>query len=199
MTTEHHIPPLSYWSAGELAQAITAQVLFLIQSNMGGSFTAKLKSCDPVTGLGTFEIDHVQAGDFHGKTALEALAEVSRVRGPAPAFLSNPTWIAAQNDAFRASLGRDLTIPGQIVFTHGINDKGSKFGKAALMAVQNFNAFTEDNNPHRERDFGAIEIEGETVFWKIDLYDAELRAYTPEPANPAVTRRVLTVMLASEY
>lgn len=199
MSTEHPIPPLSCWSAGELAQAITAQVLFLIPSNMGGSFTAKLKSCDPVTGLGTFEIDHAEAGDFHGKTALEALAQVTRVHGPVPSFLSNPTWIAAQNDAFRTSLGHDRTIPGQIMFTHGINDKGSKFGKAALMAVQNFNAFTEDNDPHRERDFGAIEIEGETVFWKIDLYDADLKFYTPEPANPAVTRRVLTVMLASEY
>ena len=199
MSTERHIPPLSCWSAGELAQAITAQVLFLIPSNMGGSFIAKLKSCDPITGVGTFEIDHAVAGDFHGKTALEALAEVSRVHGPVPGFLSNPTWIAAQNDAFRTSLGRDRTIPGQIMFTHGINDRGSKFGKAVLTAVQNFNAFTEDNNPHRERDFGAIEIEGETVFWKIDLYDAGLRACTPEPANPAVTRRVLTVMFAPEY
>lgn len=78
--------------------------------------------------------------------------------------------------------------------------------------VETFDAFTPDNDPYGERDFGAIYLEGEghwtttrparsaeTVFWKIDAYDRDLQFGSEDPANPAVTRRVLTIMLASEY
>ena len=80
--------------------------------------------------------------------------------------------------------------------------------------IETYNAFTPGNDPHGERDFGAI-YQGrdgrwtalpppksdpvETVFWKIDAYDRALQFGSEDPANPAVTRRVLTIMLASEY
>lgn len=199
MSTESQIPALSYWSTDELDQAVRDSVLFILPSHMGGSFYARLNTYDLHTGIGSFVIDHEQAGDFHGKTALEGLRNVTRVSGAVPAFLSHATRIAAQNDAFRTSLGKNPLIPGQVMFTHGINDRGSRFGCQTLKAVQAFDVFTEDNDPHRHRDFGVIEIEGEKVFWKMDLYDADLQCGSPDPANPAVTRRVLTVMLASEY
>ena len=62
-----------------------------------------------------------------------------------------------------------------------------------------FDAFTEDNDPYDEHDFGSINIAGETVFWKIDYYDLNLEYGADDPANPAKCRRILTVMLASEY
>ena len=80
--------------------------------------------------------------------------------------------------------------------------------------IETYNAFTPGNDPHGERDFGAIHqgrdgrwtclspIEDdpvESVFWKIDAYDRALRFGSPDPADSAVTRRVLTIMLASEY
>ena len=34
------------------------------------------------------------------------------------------------------------------------------------------------------------------MFWKVDCYDRALRFASPDPADPAVTARVLTIMLA---
>ena len=41
--------------------------------------------------------------------------------------------------------------------------------------------------------------ERERVFWKLDYYDRDLRFGSEDAANPAVTRRVLTIMLSDEY
>jgi len=48
--------------------------------------------------------------------------------------------------------------------------------------VEMFDAFTADNNPHGERDFGSIEHNGEKVFWKIDYYDRSLQYGSEDPA-----------------
>jgi hypothetical protein len=53
--------------------------------------------------------------------------------------------------------------------------------------------------PGGEHDFGAVEVAGERLFWKIDSYDPMLRQGSENPGNEAVTHRVLTIMLASEY
>jgi hypothetical protein len=45
----------------------------------------------------------------------------------------------------------------------------------------------------------ARKIGDQKIFWKIDTYDLDMQAMSPNPANPAVTHRVLTIMLASEY
>jgi hypothetical protein len=81
--------------------------------------------------------------------------------------------------------------------------------------IETYDAFDDDNDPHRERDFGTIyqrgdgrwtterprltEDERERVFWKLDCYDRDLRFGSEDAANPAVTRRVLTIMLSDEY
>ena len=45
------------------------------------------------------------------------------------------------------------------------------------------------------------EIRGETVFWKLDLYeaDSDFRYGAEASDNPATTMRVLTIMLARDW
>jgi hypothetical protein len=68
-----------------------------------------------------------------------------------------------------------------------------------LFAVAGFDTFTVENDPYGEHDFGSVSVRGSTVFFKIDCYDRDLRYHSPDPADPAVTCRVMTLMLAQEY
>jgi len=65
--------------------------------------------------------------------------------------------------------------------------------------VETFDAFTPDNDPHGEHDFGAFEHNGQKIFWKIDSYAPDMEHGSEDPSDPAQTVRVLTIMLASEY
>ncbi|MDR6624523.1 DUF3768 domain-containing protein [Caulobacter segnis] len=101
--------------------------------------------------------------------------------------------IAKLNDQHRA-------LPGVgWVVTPGLRAMGEHTLVQAMAAVKAFSDFSEDNDPYGERDFGAFEIDGQRMFWKIDYYDLNLAMASPDAADPAVTRRVLTLMLAEEY
>ena len=108
------------------------------------------------------------------------------------------TRIAALNDAFRNSpLDRSL---GKVYMTAGVNALGPAFAARAITAMIAFDAFTTDNDPHREHDFGSFELDGEKLFWKIDYYstdDPDLGS--EDPSDPVKTERALTIMLAEEY
>jgi len=98
------------------------------------------------------------------------------------------------NDTFRASLRG-----GQCFLTRGVSEKGLSFATAAIAAVRGFDQFTPDNDPYGEHDFGSFEIASDKLFWKIDYYDLTLEFGSNDPADPAQTKRVLTIMLAEEY
>lgn len=100
------------------------------------------------------------------------------------------------NDAFRQS-GPGLS--GQWVLTRGVADLGPDFTFLAMRAVREFDSFDRDNDPYGERDFGSLNVGGEHLLWKIDYYDPTTSHGSADPAVPALTCRVLTVMLASEY
>ncbi len=53
--------------------------------------------------------------------------------------------------------------------------------------------------PHGEHDCGLIAVAGHRVLFKIDYYDPSFCGHSADPADPVVTRRVLTIMLADEY
>lgn len=109
--------------------------------------------------------------------------------------------IARQNDQFRAALalGVPPTVPGQVLITPGVMALGLEFIALLQLTVAGFNTFTEDNDPHGDHTFGIVDLCGTRVFWKIDLYDEDYQFGSEEPENPEKTRRVLTMLLPSEY
>lgn len=98
------------------------------------------------------------------------------------------------NDQFRIT-----GIGGTINVTRGIADMAMDYVYVIMQMVKTYDDFSEDNNPHGENDFGAFSYRGQKFFWKIDYYDLNFQNHSPDPTNPKVTNRVLTVMLAEEY
>lgn len=109
--------------------------------------------------------------------------------------MTHTTDIRRLNDIMR----NNLPVLGQVLLTPGIAGLPPVQKLAILDAVRTYDAFTKNSDPHGEHDFGSFESDGEHVFWKIDYYDLSLEGGSPNPADPAVTRRVLTIMLANEY
>ena len=109
--------------------------------------------------------------------------------------------ILALNDEFRR-LGPLFSVhkfDGLWLFSTGVQALGPKFIWASLLATQNFKDFSKDNDPHGEHDFGAFEIEGQRVFWKIDYLQRGSQFGAEDPADNARTCRVMTIMLAEDY
>jgi Protein of unknown function (DUF3768) len=95
------------------------------------------------------------------------------------------------NDAFRRTFSG-----GKVVMTAGVDALPDMVKAAALQKAATFDAFTDDNDPYGEHDFGSFEYAGKTIFWKIDLYEEPgVKSKNGEP----VVNRVLTIMLADEY
>jgi Protein of unknown function (DUF3768) len=119
--------------------------------------------------------------------------------------------IARLNDLARRAMGVACTA----VATVGFRSLSASNQSSVREFIETYDAFDEDNDPHGERDFGTIyqlgdgrwtterprsrDDERERVFWKFDYYDRDLQFGSEDAANPAVTRRVLTIMLADEY
>ncbi len=102
--------------------------------------------------------------------------------------------IRALND----ELGRSLA-DGVLMMTAGVIALGRAKQIAILDAVAAFDGFDAENDPYGEGDFGALQVEGERLFFKIDYFDRGLTGHSPDPADPSITIRMLTIMRAEEY
>lgn len=102
--------------------------------------------------------------------------------------------VSELNDALRRSFSG-----GRVVMTAGVNGLDEEARAAVLAKVKSFDIFTPDNDPHQEHDFGSFSHGGEKFFWKIDAYNLDMTGGSENPADPDVTTRVLTIMLAAEY
>jgi hypothetical protein len=88
---------------------------------------------------------------------------------------------------------------GRVMVTRSIRELGPEFELATLLNVRAFDAFTPENDPHGERDYGSFDLKGCRVLWKIDYYDPSLTGGSEDPSDPLQTYRVLTIMLAEDY
>ena len=90
-------------------------------------------------------------------------------------------------------------LGGNAVITPGIAALGQQAVERIVQTIAVFDDFCHANDPHEEHDFGSFEANGHTIFFKIDYYDKTLSMHSPDPSDPNVTERVITIMLAAEY
>ncbi len=102
--------------------------------------------------------------------------------------------IRALNDELRTT-----GLRGKTFLSRGVLAKGSDFVAKACAAVKAFDTFTENNDPWGEHDCATLDVDGERVMFKIDCFDLDMKECSPDPADPKVTQRVLTIMLAEDY
>jgi len=98
------------------------------------------------------------------------------------------------NDKLRRNLGH-----AHAFMTPGIAALGSEAVARILKTIEVYDDFCHANDPYEEHDFGSFEADGHTIFFKIDYFDPTLSAHSPDPSDPTVTKRVITIMLAEEY
>jgi hypothetical protein len=103
--------------------------------------------------------------------------------------------IAILNDQARTTMG----IGCRLVQTPGISALDPRDQSRIREKVETFAEFTPANDPRLEHDFGAFDHGEDRIYWKIDYYDKSLNFHSDDPTNPALTTRVLTIMLSTEY
>ena len=103
--------------------------------------------------------------------------------------------IAGLNDLARKHIG----IKSKAMITSGISSLEPETQTEILEKVSTFDDFTDDNDPYKERDFGAFEHKGNSIYCKIDYYAPDMEHGSDDPTDESKTVRLLTIMLSSEY
>jgi hypothetical protein len=115
--------------------------------------------------------------------------------------------IAALNDQLRSAVedrpeldlfGFYETPYGLVRVTDGVRFHPKR--KEILNAVKNydFSQAHPGDDPYHERDLVVLQMDGR-LYAKTDYYDSNLVYHSPDPADAAITRRVICVMRAEEY
>jgi hypothetical protein len=104
--------------------------------------------------------------------------------------------IRTLNDRLRQNLSTDI---GTAVITTGVAALGDEAVARIVKTIAVYDDFCHDNDPWEEHDFGAFEVDGHKIFFKIDYYDPTLTDHSDDPADPTITHRLITIMLAEEY
>jgi hypothetical protein len=109
-------------------------------------------------------------------------------------MISKTEQIRALNDKLR----QNLTV-GTAFISAGVAALGAEAVARIVKTIAVFDDFCHANDPYEEHDFGSFDVDGQTIFFKIDYFDKALTSHSPDPTDPSVTERVITIMLAEEY
>lgn len=91
-------------------------------------------------------------------------------------------------------------IGGRVLMTEGIQSLQENTRHDIIEAIRDFEDFdTDANDPYQEHDFGSVEVDGKKAYFKIDYYDKSMIFASENPADPSITSRIMTIMLAHEY
>ena len=108
------------------------------------------------------------------------------------------TTIAKLNDEFRRAIFNQP--PGHVVMTQSLR---AVFQQEAIIQIltkiRDYDDFHKGNDPYGEHDFGAFDQDEERILWKIDYYDQNLEFGSENPADPTITKRVMTIMQPQDW
>jgi len=96
--------------------------------------------------------------------------------------------MARRNDVAR-QLGLNVTLTKKAAELPEIEE--------LLRAVRTFDKFTKHDDFYGWHDLGRFEWRGQSVIWKIDYFDDQLKRFEDPLSNGC--KRIVTIMLASEY
>jgi hypothetical protein len=141
---------------------------------------AQLETPPPLSAVGLATLSIKPAAHEHPHKSEINMSKIEQVR--------------RLNDEFRRTFSG-----GHALITPGIAAFGQQFVERLVKTIALFDDFHHANDLHEEHDFGCFDVDGNQIIFKIDYYDSTLTYHSPDPTDPAVTRRVITVMLANEY
>ena len=114
---------------------------------------------------------------------------------------SNPEHVGRcreLNDELRRNIGKNIG-KNLVVLTQGLRALPNELIREAFRKIQAFDSFNNDNDPYGEHDVIMIKVQKIRVMAKIDYFDNDLKLHSPDKADPTATKRVMTIMLSSEY
>jgi hypothetical protein len=109
---------------------------------------------------------------------------------------TKPETIRALNDELR----QNLTV-GTAFITAGVAALGADAVARIVRTIAVYDNFCHANDPYEEHDIGSFDLRSmvRRSFSRSINYDKALASHSPDPTDPSVTERVITIMLAEEY
>lgn len=108
-----------------------------------------------------------------------------------------------QNTAKIRTLNNQLRrndIGGDVFIANSITRWGPSFVTAVREAVRNQLIFAPGDDPDGTQEFGSLKVDSTLVYWKIDYFEKGNEPFlSPDPADPNVTWRVLTIMSSTGW
>ena len=81
--------------------------------------------------------------------------------------------------------------------TPGIVALGCVAHARIVTAVKDY-SFPDAIEPWNQHNWGVLHVDRRKIIFRVDTYDLTRARHSPDPTDPTVTERVLTIMLANE-